>query len=351
MARGPGSHRQQQKSFKTFTYTTAASEFLYGYSTVLAALKANRRKSYVLYIHTRGSNHLGIASILVRANAIGLKIEEVDDTYLRAMDIASSGRPHNGFILEASPLPQQPIISMDAASMSDGFFRVLLDKQSAEDAAVNGIETNYSYKSTGWRHPLLVYVDGVLDEGNLGAIARSAYFLGADAIATPTHHSASWTHITLKASAGAAEAIPVFRVGQPSTFLGKSARQGWRIYASDVIPPESQQPSFSTSSPPPKPSVSSHSNVVYTFAKSTRQMPHDHCPVAAHPTILMIGGEGTGLQTSLLNQAHYKVGIRHGREVDEVGVDSLNVSVATSLLCFEMLKRPKNQQKPSDWLF
>ena len=55
----------------------------------------------------------------------------------------------------------------------------------------------------------------------------------------------------------------------------------------------------------------------------------------------MMGAEGTGLKASLLNIAHYKVGIKHGRQIDEVGVDSLNVSVAASLLCHDMLKRKK----------
>lgn len=56
----------------------------------------------------------------------------------------------------------------------------------------------------------------------------------------------------------------------------------------------------------------------------------------------MMGAEGTGLRSSLLNLAHYNVGIPHAREVDEVGVDSLNVSVAASLLCYEMLQKPKS---------
>lgn len=65
----------------------------------------------------------------------------------------------------------------------------------------------------------------------------------------------------------------------------------------------------------------------------------------------MMGAEGAGLRSGLLNQAHYKVGIRHGRETDEVGVDSLNVSVAASLLCYEMLQKPQTVRKPGDWLF
>jgi 21S rRNA (GM2251-2'-O)-methyltransferase len=57
----------------------------------------------------------------------------------------------------------------------------------------------------------------------------------------------------------------------------------------------------------------------------------------------MMGAEGTGLRTSLVNLARYKVGIPHGREVNEVGVDSLNVSVAASILCYEMLQKPRIQ--------
>ena len=60
----------------------------------------------------------------------------------------------------------------------------------------------------------------------------------------------------------------------------------------------------------------------------------------------MMGAESTGLRSGLLNLAHYNVGIRHGRDVDEVGVDSLNVSVAASLLCYEMLQRPKSTPAP-----
>jgi 21S rRNA (GM2251-2'-O)-methyltransferase len=95
------------------------------------------------------------------------------------------------------------------------------------------------------------------------------------------------------------------------------------------------------------------SNIVYTFARSSKRLPVDHCPVADHPTILMMGSEGTGLRDSLLNLAHYKVGIRHGREVDEVGIDSLNVSAAASLLCYEMLQKPiaKPAVKPEEVLF
>lgn len=220
-----------------------------------------------------------------------------------------------------------------------GRFQVALDSQSREDLEVNGKQYKIQYNSAGWRHPLVLYADGVLDEGNLGAIARSAYFLGVDAIVTPTRQSAPWSHIAVKASAGAAEAIPIFKVNNGTDFLGQSARAGWRIYASDAVPPTEQ--TALQGAPSNKEQSTLTSEVVYTQARSAKRLPVEHCPVASYPTILMMGAEGTGLRTSLLNLAHFKVGIRHGRDVDEVGVDSLNVSVAASLLCYDMLQKPK----------
>ncbi|KAF2116190.1 Alpha/beta knot methyltransferase [Lophiotrema nucula] len=274
---------------------------------------------------------------------LGLSTRNVGDEWLRILDRASSGRPHNGFILEASPLPRPPITQLGPSHMEKRFFTVKLDKQSKEDALVNGDQEQYPYNSDGWRHPLVLYADGVLDEGNLGAIARSAYFLGVDAIVTPIRQSAPWSHIALKASAGAAEAIPIFAVNQAADFLAKSAREGWKIYASDAIAPQKSTPGSSTSS-------TSETNIVYAHAKSSKPV-LDHHPVASHPTILMMGAEGSGLRNTLLNQAHYKIGIRAGRNVAAAGVDSLNVSVAASLLCFEVLKKPVVKEKSADQLF
>ncbi|KAF2649824.1 hypothetical protein K491DRAFT_609999 [Lophiostoma macrostomum CBS 122681] len=336
---------------ETLPYTTAASEFLYGYQTVIAALKAGRRRLYKLYVHERGQNHEGASLLLARAKIANVKIQEVDDRYLRIMDKASSGRPHNGFILEASPLPRPPITKLASSSKANGDFVVSLDRQSREDAQINGTQTRYAYRSSGWRHPLLLYVDGVLDEGNLGAIARSAYFLGVDAIATPSRQSAPWSSIALKASAGAAEAVPIFTVNKPADFLVESAREGWRIYASDAIPPNEQPTTSTVSSEAAQKDVDTSSKLVFTYARSAKRIPADHCPLDVHPTILMMGAEGEGLRGSLLNQAHFKVGIRAGREKDEVGVDSLNVSVAASLLCYEFLQKPKVVRKPGELLF
>lgn len=145
----------------SFPYTTAASEFIYGHSSVLAAIKANRRKFYKLYVHSRGASRDGLMA-QIRAHKLFPLMQEVGDEYLRAMDKASSGRPHNGVILESSPLPVPPITELKTASIQDQTFRLALGSQSAEDLQVNGRQEVYSYKSDGWRHPLILYVDGVV---------------------------------------------------------------------------------------------------------------------------------------------------------------------------------------------
>jgi 21S rRNA (GM2251-2'-O)-methyltransferase len=146
---------------ESLPYTTAASEFIYGHSSVLAAIKANRRKFYKLYVHSRGASRDGLMS-RIRAHKLFSITQEVGDEYMRALDKASSGRPHNGVILESSPLPVPPITELKTANVHDESFSVGLDSQSAEDLLVNGKQELFSYKSGGWRHPLILYVDGVV---------------------------------------------------------------------------------------------------------------------------------------------------------------------------------------------
>ena len=337
----PSRANPRDRAPESLPYTTAASEFIYGYSSVLAAIRANRRQFYKLYVNSRGLNR---DMVLVRAKANDLRqiTREVGDSYDRAFDKASSGRPHNGFILEASPLPVPPITELAEVTRSEGVFHVTLGTQTREELAVNGSRTKYPYKASASRYPLVLYLDGILDEGNLGAIARSAYVLGVDAIITPTRQSAPWSHIALKASAGAAEAIPIFKTTEPVELLGKASRNGWRCYAADAVPAAITKRGEETDAT---------CDVVYSLARKEEVL-QEHSPVTEHPTILMMGAEGTGLKASLLNAAHYKVGIRHGREVDEVGVDSLNVSVAAGLLCHDMLrKKPVVERDPENIVF
>ena len=60
--------------------------------------------------------------------------------------------------------------------------------------------------------PFLVISDGIEDPHNLGAVMRSALLCGAHGIIIPKRGGASVTPTVIKASAGAAERLPVARV-------------------------------------------------------------------------------------------------------------------------------------------
>lgn len=89
--------RSKSSTPLSIPYTTPASEFLYGRSAISAALNANRRKMYKLYVYcgenrdTDGQQ----ASIRKLALAQGVKVIEAKGDSLRLMDKMSDGRPHN----------------------------------------------------------------------------------------------------------------------------------------------------------------------------------------------------------------------------------------------------------------
>lgn len=89
----------------TIPYSSAASQWLYGVNTVVAALRGNRRKVYQLIVK-KGERSSDASQILRLANSAGITIQTHDDT--RLLDKLSEGRPHNGAVLETSTLPALP---------------------------------------------------------------------------------------------------------------------------------------------------------------------------------------------------------------------------------------------------
>jgi hypothetical protein len=97
-----GSYDDNYKGPISVPYTTAASEFLYGYSAVYAALKANKRKLYKLYVHKRSKlrgrdpDLSGQTSTLqTLAEQLRVEVVGVDDKWLPVLDKMSDNRPHN----------------------------------------------------------------------------------------------------------------------------------------------------------------------------------------------------------------------------------------------------------------
>ncbi|KAK7992014.1 hypothetical protein PG988_000808 [Apiospora saccharicola] len=301
-------------------HTTAASQFLYGRSVVEAALKSSGRKGYVLYLYSGEDRQNLSQDIHLEKLAMGqgIRVQKIRDRDgLRSMDKMAGGRPHNGCVLEASPLPQLPLKALGPVSEDPdkAGFSVELAYQSAEDAAINGSPDFIPYRGPKDRKPFILLLDGILDPGNLGAILRTAGFLGVTGIAITKHSSASLTPVALKASAGASEVISLYSVDSTLGFIECSKEAGWMIYAAVAAGPRSRG--------------NSHLSL-------DRLESYD--PLASHPSILVVGSEGEGLGKQVRRAADFEVSIPGAAGLLST-IDSLNVSVATGILCSSFLKK------------
>ncbi|KAK6440369.1 hypothetical protein LTR95_003411 [Oleoguttula sp. CCFEE 5521] len=301
-------------------YTTASSQFLYGYNAVLAALRAKRRKLYQL--HLRDSRHIGDADqdpsadpALLASLARRADIKVSHSASARMLDKISQNRPHNGVVLEASALPALPVLSLGLPSPSTSEIPLELSHQSREEEAINGAASTLPFTSTSItnQQPFILFLDGITDPGNIGAILRSAHFFGVTAVAVATNTCAPLTSPVLaKASSGACEAVPLFAISKPAAFILESKKAGWGIYAAVA----------------PSPSKGGRAKQVSSTTLSNAS------PLAEKPCILMLGGEGEGLRENLRNKADVEITIERRTPAGavDVGVDSVNVSVAAGLL-------------------
>ncbi|KAK1145193.1 hypothetical protein N8T08_004626 [Aspergillus melleus] len=313
-------------------YTTPASEFIYGTSAVEAALRCSRRKLYTLYLYLSPGEELNFTKNALRKIALakGIKVKLAFGDWDRLLDKMSAGRPHNGCIIEASHLPQLPVKSLKKVeSNEESHFSVELGSQSREEAMVNGIndriEIHHSQERR--RFPVVLLLNGIVDPGNLGAIIRSAYYLGVDAIIFAGKNSAPLSPVTIKASAGAAENMTLLEACNEVDFIRRSKENGWRFYAADAPGPGS--------------------TFVDSLSAGGETPSNNGLGFAQTPSVIMMGSEGAGLSNHIKSHADSIVSIPGSRfsmglgvESDPARVDSLNVSVAAALLMEMFLRVP-----------
>jgi len=154
-------------------YTTASSEFLYGTFVVKAALQARRRMLHKLYI----CNGVDQRREVVKAPEIhqlaldaGVPVSRVGREWYDLLSKMSGQRPHNGYILEAAPLPRLPTTSMLAVPDRVGSYRIRVGNQTAQDLEINrkafGMVDHLSAKlpslGSQSRFPFIVLLDGIL---------------------------------------------------------------------------------------------------------------------------------------------------------------------------------------------
>jgi len=143
---------------------------------------------------------------------------------------------------------------------------------------------------------LIVYLDGITDPHNLGAILRTAAAAGVAGVVIPGRRSAAVTAAVVRVSAGAALAVPVVRVGNLVQALTEAKRAGvWLVgldHRADRL-----------------------------ISQAVPSMPHG----------LVVGGEGEGLHRLAAETCHEVA------RLPMVGaVESLNASVAAALAIYRL---------------
>ena len=147
--------------------------------------------------------------------------------------------------------------------------------------------------------PLLLAVDGLTDPQNLGAIVRSAEALGAHGMVLPQRRNAGLTGSVAKVAAGALEHLPIARVVNLNRSLDTLKQEGYRVIG-----------------------LAGEGTVSLEEAD------------LEGPLVIVTGSEGDGL--SLLTRRHCDQLVR----IPLRGTTpSLNASVATALLLYEVARR------------
>jgi 23S rRNA (guanosine2251-2'-O)-methyltransferase len=145
----------------------------------------------------------------------------------------------------------------------------------------------------------LLLLDGVEDPRNLGACLRTADAAGIDAVVVPRDHSAKLTAAAMKTATGATETVPVFRAPNLARAISWLKEAGVWVVGADA---EAGQSLYQAKLAP--------------------------------PVAMALGGEGRGLRRLTRDLCDELISIPMAGSVE-----SLNVSVATGVVLFELLRQ------------
>ncbi|XP_009706734.1 PREDICTED: rRNA methyltransferase 1, mitochondrial, partial [Cariama cristata] len=254
---------------------TEGSEIVFGIAPCSLALSQSRRDLFRLFLKQgSGSRQLVMSEFILQATARGVPVHRLRR---RELDALCRGRVHQGVCLEATPLRFK---SLEEAEKPD-----LGDEESPN------------------RQLIWLVLEQIQDPMNLGALLRSAYFLGVDRVVTSRRNSCPLTPTVSKASSGAMEVFDVYSTDDLQSFLKAKTAEGWEVVGT-VSKPEDVE------------NVPVISCLEFRWTK---------------PTIIVIGSEGDGLSLETQLLCHRMLAIPPGRALHP-GIESLNVSVATGII-------------------
>ena len=149
------------------------------------------------------------------------------------------------------------------------------------------------------RTPFVVLLDGITDVRNFGAIARTCECAGVDAIVVPVRGGAAINADAVKTSAGALHNIPVCRENSLTDTVRFLKASGLTVFAAS------------------EKAVKNYTEVDFTV-----------------PAAIVMGAEDAGISPQILRLCDEMISI------PILGnIQSLNVSVATGILTYEVVRR------------
>ncbi|CAH0514981.1 unnamed protein product [Peronospora belbahrii] len=266
-------------------------EGVYGIHSVLQVLLSGHRKIYGLYVKED------------RMLSMGERLKKKTTADLRALEHIKELAKHNGVEMYTTSKwmlnyitrdkPHQGLV-LDAAAL-----------QLKEFDPVTPLEAVTASKQL----PVILVLDEIHDPQNLGAILRSAHFLGCVAVVVSDQNSAPMSPAVSRASVGALEVLvaknKLFKAKNLHEMLAVSGDLGWRVVGASSGP----------------------NSIVSTKLSD-----------GAQPTILVMGNEHRGLRKCIRQCCQDIVAIPGQSTDDDTRVDSLNVSVASAILLYELLR-------------
>jgi len=184
----------------------------------------------------------------------------------------------------------------------DGVHQGVVATLSSEKAPVVTLDTLFERTESLF----LLVLDGVQDPHNLGACLRVADAAGVDAIIAPKDHAVSLTPTVRKVACGAAETVPYIQVTNLARTLVELKERGIWLYGA----------------------AGEAEDTVYE-------------KTLERPLALVLGAEGVGLRRLTREHCDFLVKIPM-----QGSVDSLNVSVAAGICCFEVVRQLQLRRKP-----
>ncbi len=151
--------------------------------------------------------------------------------------------------------------------------------------------------------PLFLMLDGITDIRNIGAIARSAFSFGVNAIIIPEKGVGALNEDAILTSAGALEKIAVCRVGSLMKAIDDLHLNGIKVFASEM-----------------------------TAEKNIQAMDF------TEPSAIVMGGEEKGIYPAVMKICDEKFKIPMPGDFE-----SLNVSVATGVILYEVSRQRGGQ--------